>query len=129
MAYDFSRQALASAEGKPVIRSRFGPALELSAAPLAEETKGKGMRFAGLEEPHHLAATTAELRKLLPSSEFTAAAWFSIDSPQEYGAVFSALEDRGGAEKGMALDPATLVTLAIGTYSLVHRLCLFLLPI
>ncbi len=103
LAYDFSRTALAAAGGKPVLKPRFGPLLELSGVPLEEETKGKGMRFAGLDQPHRIAAEGEALHKFLPAREFTLAAWISIDRPQQYGAVFSALDDRGGAERGLAL--------------------------
>lgn len=103
MAYDFSRASLVTEREKPVIKPRFGPALEISGLPLGEEVKGKGLRFAGLPQPHHLAASTAELQKILPTTEFTLAAWFSIDRPQRYGAIFSALDDQGSAEKGLAL--------------------------
>ncbi len=103
LAYDFSRVSLAEQGGKPVLKPRFGPLLELAGAPLEEETKGKGMRFAGLPEAHRIAAEGEALRKFLPATEFTLAAWISIDRPQRYGAVFSALDDQGGAERGLAL--------------------------
>jgi hypothetical protein len=102
LAYDFSRQAVVPGE-KPSLKPRFGPALELSTLPLEEELAGKGLRFAGAKDAHRLAATTEELAKVLPVREFTLAAWISIDEPQRYGAVFSALEDKGGAERGLAL--------------------------
>jgi hypothetical protein len=102
LAYDFSKAAIVTGE-KPVLKSRFGPALELSALPLDEPADGKGLRFAGAKDAHHLAATTEELAKLLPQREFTLAAWLSIDQAQQYGAVFSALDDKGGAERGLAL--------------------------
>jgi hypothetical protein len=102
LAYDFSRQAVVPGE-KPSLKPRFGPALELSALPLEEELAGKGLRFAGAKEAHRLAATTEELTKVLPVREFTLAAWISIDEPQRYGAVFSALDDQGNAERGLAL--------------------------
>jgi predicted phosphodiesterase len=102
LAYDFTRAAIVAGE-KPVLKPRFGPSLELSALPLDEDFAGKGLRFAGVKQAHRLAATPEDLAKLLPAREFTVAAWISIDEPQRFGAVFSALEDNGGKEAGLAL--------------------------
>jgi acid phosphatase type 7 len=102
MAYDFSPAAVVAGE-KASLKPRFGPVLELSALPLDDEVAGKGLRFAGIKDAHRLASTTEELAKVLPRRGELAAAWITIDQPQRYGAVFSALDDKGGAERGLAL--------------------------
>lgn len=102
LAYDFSRQEVVAGE-TPGLKPRFGPPLKLSGLPLEEEVAGKGLRFAGMKDAHRIEATPEEALKWLPVREFTLAAWISIDQPQRYGAVFSALDDKGGAERGLAL--------------------------
>ncbi len=102
LAYDFSVQAVV-AGNKPSLKPRFGPVVELSVLPLEEEIAGKGLRFAGAKDAHRLAATTVELAKILPLREFTLAAWITIDEPLRFGAIFSALDDKGSVESGLAL--------------------------
>lgn len=41
--------------------------------------------------------------KQLPVRDFTIEAWFSIDTPREYGGIVCALEDNGSSEKGWVL--------------------------
>jgi 3',5'-cyclic AMP phosphodiesterase CpdA len=62
-----------------------------------------GLRFNGLKQAHQAKVPADALKKVLPTREFTIAAWCSVDVPKQYGAVFSSLEDNGGAEKGIAL--------------------------
>jgi hypothetical protein len=102
LAYDFCKAAVVTGE-KPALKPRFSPTLELSALPLDQPAIGKDLRFAGAKDPNQLAATSEELAKLLPQRESTLAAWLTIDQPTPYGAVFSALDGKGGAERGLAL--------------------------
>lgn len=99
LAYDFGPMAIDNGTLKP----RFGPTLKLGGAPLVDATPRPGLRFTALTECHLADAPSAELAKHLPKRDFTIAAWVSIDAGRRYGAVFSSLEDNGGAERGIAL--------------------------
>lgn len=99
LAYDFNSEAIVNGTLKP----RFGPKLKLGGAPLESPTDRAGLRFTALANGHIAEAPPEELVKSLPTREFTLAAWFSIDTAKQYGAVFSSLEDNGGAERGIAL--------------------------
>jgi 3',5'-cyclic AMP phosphodiesterase CpdA len=99
VAYDFHRDAIKVG----VLTPRFGPALTLGGEPMADVKGLAGLRFNSLKQPHQAKAPIAEWKKNLPTREFTIAAWFSVDVPKPYGAVFSSIEDNGNAEKGFAL--------------------------
>ena len=99
VAYDFHRDAIKHG----VLTPRFGPALTLGGEPMADVKGLAGLRFNGLKQPHQAKAPIAEWKKNLPTREFTIAAWCSVDVPKQYGAVFSSIEDNGGAEAGFAL--------------------------
>lgn len=99
LAYDFNADAVADGFLKP----RYGPPLKLGGAPLESPAGRPGLRFTALSNGHIAEAPPEELSRHLPTREFTLAAWFSIDTAKQYGAVFSSLEDNGGAERGIAL--------------------------
>lgn len=99
VAYDFNRAAIQEGTLTP----RFGPALKLGGEPMPDVAGAAGLRFHSLKQPHLTKLTTAEVKKFLPVREFTIVAWCSVDLPTKYGAVFSSIEDNGGAEKGLAL--------------------------
>jgi acid phosphatase type 7 len=111
LSYTFSRRHLVPAEavagaaqGAAVtLKPQFGPPLLLGGLPVAEPDTARGLRFAGLADPHHVPADAVGRRKLLPESEFTVSAWASVDEPQQWGGILSALEDNGGFEKGLVL--------------------------
>lgn len=98
-AYDFHRKAMKGG----LLSSRFGPALTLGAEPMPDVPGMAGLRFHALKHPHQAKLPATEFKKFLPLREFTIAAWYSVDVPRQYGAVFSSIEDNGGAEKGFAL--------------------------
>lgn len=99
LAYDFNKEAIAENTLKP----RFGPRLLLGGSPLESPPGRAGLRFTALAKPHLAEAPPEELTRCLPVREFTLAAWCSIDTARQFGAVFSSLEDNGGAERGIAL--------------------------
>lgn len=106
-AYTFARRHLVPADGKPgtasTLKPQFGPPLVFSGEPVAEPDTARGLRFVGLSAPHRVPADAAARRKLLPEREFTISAWVSVDQPQQWGGILSALEDNGGFEKGLVL--------------------------
>lgn len=99
VAYDFHRDAIKEGALTP----RFGPLLTLGGEPMPDVKGLAGLRFNGLKQAHQAKVPADALKKVLPTREFTIAAWCSVDVPKQYGAVFSSLEDNGGAEKGIAL--------------------------
>jgi hypothetical protein len=99
VAYDFHRDAIKVGALTP----RFGPLLTLGGEPMPDVKGLAGLRFNGLKQAHQAKVPADALKKVLPTREFTIAAWCSVDVPKQYGAVFSSLEDNGGAEKGIAL--------------------------
>ncbi len=99
LSYDFNMESIADGTLKP----RFGPTLRLGGEPLESPAGPPGLRFTALPDGHLAEATPEQIAKCLPVHEFTMAAWFSIDHPKRYGAVFSSLEDNGGEESGIAL--------------------------
>jgi 3',5'-cyclic AMP phosphodiesterase CpdA len=99
LAYDFNREAIQTDTLKP----RFGPPLKLAAPPLDEPAGKPGLRFSNSPSALLAQADPETLAKSLPTREFTIAAWFSIDSAQNYGALFSSHEDNGNAETGLVL--------------------------
>ncbi|MBK1834634.1 LamG-like jellyroll fold domain-containing protein [Roseibacillus ishigakijimensis] len=104
--YKFSPRLLVAGSEEnspPVLKPQFGPPLQLATRPLANESGQLGLRFDKGRQPHLLLAKSEELPSLLPTREFTLAAWFTIDEPQDWGALFSALEDNGDREKGLVL--------------------------
>jgi hypothetical protein len=104
LSYTFARQHLADDEaGRSTLTPQFGPTVILGGKPLPEDAAVVGLRFAGLKECHQVAAEDDAVRKLLPQREFTISAWVTVDHPMSWGGIFSALQDNGGAEKGLVL--------------------------
>lgn len=112
LAYDFNAEAIVNGTLKP----RFGPALKLGGEPFDSTPGPAGLRFTALTNGHIADASPEELVKSLPTREFTMAAWLSIDTAKQFGAVFSSLEDNGGAERGIALGyDASRPTVSLST--------------
>lgn len=107
LAYIFARRHLVPAEAKPgaapTLKPQFGPPLVLGGRPVAEPDTARGLRFAGLASPHRVPCDPVSRRKLLPELEFTISAWVTVDEPRQWGGILSAIEDNGGAEKGLVL--------------------------
>jgi 3',5'-cyclic AMP phosphodiesterase CpdA len=111
LSYTFSRRHLVPIEAgvtaEPntavTLKPQFGPPLVLGGQPVAEPDTARGLRFAGLAEPHRVPADAAVRKSLLPEREFTVSAWASVDEPQQWGGILSALEDNGGFEKGLVV--------------------------
>jgi hypothetical protein len=99
LSYDFNRESI---DGE-LLKPRFGPALKLGGAPLDEPAAKPGLRFASIPTGHVAEADAATLAKSLPKRDFTVAAWFSIDAPRDFGAIFSSHEDNGNAERGLVV--------------------------
>ena len=102
--YTFARRHLVTGEAvAPRLKPQYGPVLVLGGPPLAEPEPARGLRFHELEQPHRILLEASQRAALLPEREFTVAAWVTVDQPQEWGGIFSAIEDNGEAEKGLVL--------------------------
>ncbi|MDP0491862.1 MAG: LamG-like jellyroll fold domain-containing protein [Verrucomicrobiota bacterium JB023] len=91
------------AGSKPRLKPQFGPPLQLSTPPLVNQSNQVGLRFTRIREAHRIEAPAQKVASYLPETEFTLSAWVTIDTPQQWGGIFSAVEDNGEKEAGLVL--------------------------
>jgi acid phosphatase type 7 len=97
------------------LKSQFGPELVLGVLPIEEEGDTRGLRFAAAPVPHRLDTKPENIADHRPVKDFTLSTWFTVDTPQPYGALISCIADDGGLESGLALgyrDTRPMVALA-----------------
>lgn len=83
--------------------ARFGPPARCVGTPtLQQDARGESMYFDG-KSALVVADSLADLRKTLPRQHVTLATWVSIETPQQWGGVFSLFQDNGNAEQGVVL--------------------------
>ena len=82
----------------------LGPDPVISGQPIATPgPQGGALMFDGEGDRVVLADDISRLGNLLPKKHFTISTWVSVNSPQPYGGIFSAIQDNGGYEKGWVL--------------------------
>ncbi len=86
------------------LSARLGPDPRVSGVPLASPGPGGGaLMFDGIDDRMIVAEDISELGDFLPKKHFTISAWLSVNTPQSYGGVFSAIQDNGDSEQGIVL--------------------------
>jgi predicted phosphodiesterase len=86
------------------LAARLGPdprvlgKLQATAGP-----SGGSLMFDGVDDRMVVADDISEINPFLPKKHFTISAWLSVNTPQAYGGIFSAIQDNGGFEKGWVL--------------------------
>ncbi len=87
-----------------VLESRLGPNGQVIHTPrFVPDSSGDSLIFEGRNAQTILAKNKQEALPFLPKRAMTISAWFSIDTPQDWGGILGFLQDNGDHEKGWTL--------------------------